>query len=335
MSEPLRGPDDAAGDLAAIGDQQSFKHLAAFPGWRSLFEKGLRDLRGPRARRAAPRSAGPSRAPSSSSIARAWQKETRDLASACAPGAQRNNASTIFSRKAGASSSLADLMNETDLARGPRENNFGGQGIAPRLTRADRPDDKRSDHRGNDPELHLAQAKARAFGRDRDVATGDETDAAAIGRAVNKAMVGFDRRSSPCINSASAIASARFSSNEAAAMRFIQSMSPPAQKLGPSPADKDDANVGSRVQLAQARPLDARPIVRRKRCGARGGSASASRRRDRRSIPIDPSLRAHMRNSPNRVSSMGAFALAERQSPSTRRVSTGSITPSSQSRALE
>ena len=43
--------------------------------------------------------------------------------------------------------------------------------------------------------------------------------------------------------------------------------------------------------------------------------------------------RTYMRNTPNRVSSIGAFIVADRHSPSTIRVSAGSITPSSHRRA--
>jgi hypothetical protein len=42
----------------------------------------------------------------------------------------------------------------------------------------------------------------------------------------------------------------------------------------------------------------------------------------------------HILNSPNVVGSIGAFAAADNPSPSTRRVSAGSITPSSHSRAV-
>ena len=42
----------------------------------------------------------------------------------------------------------------------------------------------------------------------------------------------------------------------------------------------------------------------------------------------------HMRNTPNRVSSMGALRVADSPSASTRRVSAGSITPSSHRRAV-
>ncbi|MPN43205.1 hypothetical protein SDC9_190764 [bioreactor metagenome] len=45
-------------------------------------------------------------------------------------------------------------------------------------------------------------------------------------------------------------------------------------------------------------------------------------------------LAAYMRNTPKRVSSIGALRAAARPSASTRRVSAGSITPSSQSRAV-
>jgi len=41
-----------------------------------------------------------------------------------------------------------------------------------------------------------------------------------------------------------------------------------------------------------------------------------------------------MRNTPNLVAGIGAFKVVARERPSTRRVSAGSMTPSSQSRAL-
>ena len=44
--------------------------------------------------------------------------------------------------------------------------------------------------------------------------------------------------------------------------------------------------------------------------------------------------RHHIRNTPNFVGSIGAFSAAERDRPSTRRVSAGSMIPSSHSRAV-
>ena len=43
---------------------------------------------------------------------------------------------------------------------------------------------------------------------------------------------------------------------------------------------------------------------------------------------------AYIRNTPNFVAGIGAFSVAASERPSTRRVSAGSITPSSHSRAL-
>ena len=45
-------------------------------------------------------------------------------------------------------------------------------------------------------------------------------------------------------------------------------------------------------------------------------------------------LFSHIRNTPNRVAAIGAFSAADNASPNTRRVSTGSMTPSSHSRAV-
>ena len=51
--------------------------------------------------------------------------------------------------------------------------------------------------------------------------------------------------------------------------------------------------------------------------------------------PLDAgAVLAHIRNTPKRVLSIGAFSAAEMPRPSRRRVSAGSTTPSSQSRAL-
>src|SRR5262249_49664603 len=51
--------------------------------------------------------------------------------------------------------------------------------------------------------------------------------------------------------------------------------------------------------------------------------------------PRVASVGAHMRNTPNVVSGIGAWSAAASPSASTRRVSSGSMIPSSQSRAVE
>ena len=55
---------------------------------------------------------------------------------------------------------------------------------------------------------------------------------------------------------------------------------------------------------------------------------------DQQSGKHSRSLILYMRNTPKRVSAMGAFSAADSPSPSTRRVSDGAITPSSHRRAV-
>ena len=55
---------------------------------------------------------------------------------------------------------------------------------------------------------------------------------------------------------------------------------------------------------------------------------------DQQSGKHSRSLILYMRNTPKRVSAMGAFSAADRPRPSTRRVSDGAITPSSHRRAV-
>ena len=49
---------------------------------------------------------------------------------------------------------------------------------------------------------------------------------------------------------------------------------------------------------------------------------------------LHPPRPIYMRNTPNRVASIGALSAAEKASASTRRVSPGAMTPSSHSRAV-
>ena len=65
-----------------------------------------------------------------------------------------------------------------------------------------------------------------------------------------------------------------------------------------------------------------KPPPWRDRTGAAGPSAGR------------PERSPHILNTPNSVGAIGAFNVAASDSPSTRRVSAGSMTPSSHSRAL-
>ena len=140
----------------------SLSNIRAFPRRRAPFEKGFEALaafgRGaqlgyPLGRLA--RQVVVERAALAKKRPGTWSRPARRARNATTPRrffAQGRR--FIFARR---------LMDETDLARGPRGNNFGGQGIAPRLTRADRPDDERSDHGGNDPSFaSLRQKLARS-----------------------------------------------------------------------------------------------------------------------------------------------------------------------------
>ena len=83
------------------------------------------------------------------------------------------------------SASGADVVHEPDPKRLRRGEALGRQEVAPRLPRADRLDDVGCDRRGNEPELRLGQRERRILRGERDVAAGDEADAAAERGAVH------------------------------------------------------------------------------------------------------------------------------------------------------
>ena len=69
-------------------------------------------------------------------------------------------------------------------------------------------------------------------------------------------------------------------------------------------------------------------------CNAQATRGAHHAARDLTAIGDQDFAEHHIRKTPNRVGSIGAFMLADKPSPNTRRVSAGSITPSSHSRAL-
>ena len=114
-------------------------------------------------------------------------------------------------------------------------------------------------------------------------------------------------------------------------MRFIQLRSAPAQNAWPLPASTTTRTDASFVQR------------RRNACVSSAISASSNALRSSGRLSVTRATAValvsifqhrYIRNTPNCVSSIGALSDAESARPSRRRVSAGSITPSSQSRAL-
>ena len=77
------------------------------------------------------------------------------------------------------------LLQQADAFGFARVEDFGAEEQATRLARADRGDDVGRDHRRDQAELHFAEGEFRAVHADGDVATGDQADAAAVGRTVH------------------------------------------------------------------------------------------------------------------------------------------------------
>ena len=78
-----------------------------------------------------------------------------------------------------------DVVQEPDPVRLGGGEALGGQEVATRRPRADRLDHVRRDGGGNQPELRLRQRERRVLRPDRDVAAGDQSDAAAERVAVD------------------------------------------------------------------------------------------------------------------------------------------------------
>ena len=115
-----------------------------------------------------------------------------------------------------------------------------------------------------------------------------------------------------------------------------------------APRGIDDAWYGE-IAVAGWRCADAHCTIGRlhvQRVGIRigvhrdGGDAQASRGADDAAGDLaavgdqQGAEHRHIRNTPNRVGSIGAFSAADSARPSTRRVSIGSMTPSSHRRAV-
>ena len=145
-----------------------------------------------------------------------------------------------------------------------------------------------------------------------------------------RAITGTGQLSTAANMAAARSASATLCSRESSADARIHSRSAPAQNDGPRPA-----STTARSASSAANEVKVSCTV----CDQPGVEGVAPLG------PVEPDARdaavaldreaAHIRNTPKRGSGMGARAAAARPSASTRRVSRGSITPSSHRRALE
>src|SRR5450631_743596 len=171
-----------------------------------------------------------------------------------------------------------------------------------------------------------------------------------------RAIVGLGSSFNVVSIAASAFASARFCVREKPAIFFIQFRSAPAQKLAPAPISttartavstpsRCSAELNSAISVslnalwtsgrlsvttAMPAPTATAIVVY---LGAAAGFA-VDLRLAVLLLTRALAMAGYIRNTPNVVGSMGLFSAAEIASPSTRRVSAGSMTPSSQSRAL-
>ena len=211
-AEALQGTDDAARDLAAIGDQHRIEHR------RQLSQAGARLSRNaPTPSRAsgvalsaAIRCAVPSI--SGASIGRPRRSADQPLRrrDRIRPALQQFVAH-VFDR---AIELVGDhLVHQPDPRRLGRADALAREHQPPGMARPDRGEHVRPDHRGNQAEAHLGRAEGRLRARHHDVAAGDQAGAAAERRAVDPATVGLGSSFRVCISFAKALASARFSAS--------------------------------------------------------------------------------------------------------------------------
>ena len=184
-AEALQRADDAAGDLAAIGDQDRIEHR------RQPNQPGVRFSRN------APT---PSRASgvalnaaircavwsiNSALIGRPARSRISVLAAAIAcRTALHELAHDALDR--GIEPIVRDhLVDQTEARRLGRADSLAREHQSPRLARPHRREHVGSDHRGDQPETHLGRAEHRPLARHHDVTAGNQAGAAAERRAVH------------------------------------------------------------------------------------------------------------------------------------------------------
>ena len=182
---------------------------------------------------------------------------------------------------------------------------------------------------GNQPEPHLGEAEARVLAREHDVAAAREAGAAAERGAVDPR----DHRHGAGVDG-------REHRGEALGVGDVLLVRELAR--GPHPLEvgtgAERGAAAGEHDRAQRRVGGQQPRTSRaarRSCRASNALRRSGRSSQTRATPPSRSTSdaAHMRNTPKRGSGIGARAAAARPSASTRRVSRGSIMPSSHSRA--
>ena len=292
---------------------------------------------------------------SGASIARFATARSSDLHSACAPGPAFSSRPSTSSTRASSSSGNREIVQQTDTECFCRAEPLRGQEQASRRPRADRLDHVRADRCRNEPEPRLRQCEDRVLRADRDIATGDRCRHPRHRRRRGHARPSvWEARSGSSSIVGQRLASARFCAREKPAIFFIQFRSAPAQKLGPAPMSTTARTAGSSPSLRSAAVSSAISVALNALwTSGRLSVTTADRRRPPRQSIVAYVGASHVgfaaaglahdrclahytyiRNTPKVVGSIGLFSAAEIASPSTRRVSAGSMTPSSHSRAL-
>ena len=228
---------------------------------------------------------------------------------------------------------------------------LAGEEQPPCRARADRLDDIRRDGGGYEPETRLREREDRILRADRDVAAGDEPDAAAKGRAVDprdrrlgkivergqhrrqRARIGEilrARESSHALHpvqvGAGAKARARTGDDHGTHVVRLAEMDERGRELGDRRLVERVVYFGPVEHQRRHRVLDGELKRRRRGCVFAARFVALG-------CLIRPVM-GYILNTPNVVGAMGLLSDADSASASTLRVSAGSITPSSQSRAL-
>ena len=313
------GMDQPDRDLAAVRDQESTDH------------DGLRRSRKAvtPSRPSAPVRASAIRSGRSSSVHAAASRTNR-LQAAIASGPDASSERTTSASASSSPFSDDHLVHESQPKRlvGVEPSSGGEQGAG--RTRTDRPQHVGRDRRRDQAEPHLGERERRALGGDRDVGARDETGTPAERRAVDPRHDGLRA----CVDG---LEGGRHPfrvrdvllSGELATRRHPVEIGTGAERGARPTQDHDpDHRVGCQFAEGIGERLEERRIQRVPAIGTVQGHG-----RDR--ALSDDLERAHIRKTPNRVGSIGVRDAASRPSASTFRVSAGSITPSSHSRAVE
>ena len=341
MPRRSRRAHDAAGDLAAIGDQDLAEHrhgLCPPPPVRlALLEEGgdaLLAFGGGARIGDPPGGVAPQRLVD---LTRPPRARIRSFAARCAAGPPSAGGRRMRRPARLPASSGWHHLDATRPSFGAvgGVEALGGQEIAPAGARADRRDDVGRDHRRDEAEPHFGQAEAgaarrrwrcrsrrpgRRRRRRRHPGPGEHRLGAAIdrchqvGQRHGVALIGVARLVAPCA------ASSRDRRRRRSSGRWRASTTTRTPSSSPTVAEG----------LRSAR----RSAARRRRCASPAGSAAPSATLAAFSISRSRPCQLTSGTRRSVVGSIGALSAADRPSASVMRVSAGSMMPSSHSRAL-